>query len=708
MTLAQNQRLLDQQEDRSVKTVPNINGYSSLGSFIFQLATIADDITQWGASVRLRDTELRRFYPTEPTLAAAVYNTALRNASYSWTLEGPPRTVEQVQRVLHMANRGGGFQQMMMQVSTDVLTTDNGGFMEIVRLEDSPDSPVIGLNHLDSGRCRRTGNPDFPVVYTDLQGTDHKLRNYQVVTIADNPSPIEAMFGVGFCAVSRVLRMAQLMRDITVYMREKAAGRDPSEIHIVNGVKVTEIQDAVDQHRNDQRARGTIRYSPPVVLTTLDPSATVSVASIPLASLPDNFDFDTYMRWYINNLALAFGTDYQDFAPLPGRGIGTGTEALVLQMKARGKGPAGFMKAIEYAFNFHGVVPRTVTFRYDEPDVAQDLETADLEKRHAETDKVYVETAVLDPQAVRQRMLDRGEISQEEFDRLQAVGDITPNTSVQDSERATAPEQQGQPQTTAQDGERVPEAATKGLTVEDPAGELRLDYERQMSDRMGEALAASFEDLRKRITGRRKSLPWIVGIKAIEDIPGLPDNAEWFEVFRLQMIGTMLPFSRNIPNGGASWSESLGLGVDLDRVNQQVLDLSKVYTDDWWASIAEVTRESMRSAIVTWQESGLGTEGLDDLVAAIEPLFGRARAERIAATEVTRLFDEGNRLAHISAGIETEQWQTVRDELVCPICKPLDKKKFPIGEGTRPPAHVNCRCMRLPVVNNRALWTAED
>ena len=116
-------------------------------------------------------------------------------------------------------------------------------------------------------------------------------------------------------------------------------------------------------------------------------------------------------------------------------------------------------------------------------------------------------------------------------------------------------------------------------------------------------------------------------------------------------------------------------------------------------SISQTTRSNLNKAVVGWQESGLGSRGFPDLVKAIEPMFGATRAQRIATTEVTRIFDEGNKLAHESAGIEQEEWQTAKDLRVDDICRPLDGQQFPTNGGPRPvtDTHIGCRCARLPV-----------
>ena len=134
-------------------------------------------------------------------------------------------------------------------------------------------------------------------------------------------------------------------------------------------------------------------------------------------------------------------------------------------------------------------------------------------------------------------------------------------------------------------------------------------------------------------------------------------------------------------------------------MNPEVLAFSQQYTDEWWTTIRGTTQAELRTAISTWQETGLGRAGFPDLVKAIEPMFGRSRARRIAVTETTKIFDEGNRLAHESGGINEEEWQTARDVKVDDICKRLDGERFPINAGPRPVSgtHVGCRCARLPV-----------
>lgn len=138
--------------------------------------------------------------------------------------------------------------------------------------------------------------------------------------------------------------------------------------------------------------------------------------------------------------------------------------------------------------------------------------------------------------------------------------------------------------------------------------------------------------------------------------------------------------------------------VDWDRFNMDAVNWLRRYRLEWIKGVHEHTRGQVVSAIDQWIRSG---ERLEVLEAQLSPLFGEQRASRIAVTEVTRIYAEGNKAAWKATGVVSgNKWQTANDELVCPICGPLhgvvvalDEGFTPDGPGfgpTAPPAHVNC------------------
>ena len=50
--------------------------------------------------------------------------------------------------------------------------------------------------------------------------------------------------------------------------------------------------------------------------------------------------------------------------------------------------------------------------------------------------------------------------------------------------------------------------------------------------------------------------------------------------------------------------------------------------------------------------------------------------------------------------IAQEQWVSTLDGRTSHICRSLDGERFPVGKGIHPPAHYNCRSVRIPVVKD--------
>lgn len=384
-------------------------GEYGFGDYVLWVAGIADSMPIWGTTPAGRDRLLRNFWHTEPILAGAVFTMAARYAAFEWDLDGPERMVDLYGFMLHAAQQGRGWNKLMMPVAIDYLTQDNGAFIEIIRADDSPTAPVITLNHLDAARCTRTGRLDIPVIYWDRWGTYHNLKWYQVIDITEMPSPVENMRGMQYCAVSRLLRAAQSMRDISVHKHEKLSGRFTKTVHLVGGVQTQTITDAILKHQAQADDQGLTRYVQPAVIGSLDPTATVSHAQIDLAALPENYNEMDALREYITILALAFGSDYQEFAPLmtrSGGSSGGGAAAETAHLKARGKGPSLFMQNFEYAFNYHGVFPKNVVFKFSGQDTGVDLDRTKLSMLRAEERAMRIKSGEISPEVARKMAVD--------------------------------------------------------------------------------------------------------------------------------------------------------------------------------------------------------------------------------------------------------------------------------------------------------------
>ena len=177
---------------------------------------------------------------------------------------------------------------------------------------------------------------DIPVIYYDRDEVEHKLKWYQVLEFTDMPSPIEKMNGVQVCFLSRILRAAKIISSYGIYEGEKLAGRNPGDIHLVSGVQTKLVEDKLNDAHHSADNQGYTRFMLPVIIGSLDPNANVGATTISLRGAPDGFDKDTALRWYIAQIAMAAGADYQDFAPLASNNLGSSTQSEVLDRKSRG------------------------------------------------------------------------------------------------------------------------------------------------------------------------------------------------------------------------------------------------------------------------------------------------------------------------------------------------------------------------------------
>ena len=124
---------------------------------------------------------------------------------------------------------------------------------------------------------------------------------------------------------------------------------------------------------------------------------------------------------------------------------------------------------------------------------------------------------------------------------------------------------------------------------------------------------------------------------------------------------------------------------------------------EWLAGLNDTTREALQSALDLFRTTpGMTIQDVMDLLP-----FEPHRLQRIAITEITRMYGKGaqiagEQLAKDFPGVRViKTWHTNADDIVCPICRPLNgvsvkiKSTFTGGLGKQhlhPPAHVNCRC----------------
>lgn len=362
---------------------------------------------QWWS--RARDFTLRSTILYEDMWAAAIGIAITKIASSSWEVDSEiPLRARRGQDLINNSD----WVKLFAKGLRDYLTTDNGQFIEIVRAAKSPVSSVVGLAHLDSLRCTRTGDPDIPVIYADRKGVEHEIGYENVIALSDLPDPGDTWFGVGNCAASRSYRSIYKLSVIERYVSEKVSGRRPLAIHFVSAVGQRQLDGIVQSAEENAARQGLLSYMGAIVVPLLDASVPPQVSTVPLAEFPDRFnrkeEFDIALYAYADNIGL----DIQDLQPLTGQPLGTGAQSQVLDEKAKGKGLVIWKKDIAYELN-QKVFDEQTTFAFIEKDYRDQERQAGVSNARATASKTRVDAGITTPAQELQVLVDLDELPNE-------------------------------------------------------------------------------------------------------------------------------------------------------------------------------------------------------------------------------------------------------------------------------------------------------
>ena len=135
------------------------------------------------------------------------------------------------------------------------------------------------------------------------------------------------------------------------------------------------------------------------------------------------------------------------------------------------------------------------------------------------------------------------------------------------------------------------------------------------------------------------------------------------------------------------------IGVSWDLVHAGAVAWAREYGFQLVSGITANTRSFLQRSVSRFFSEQMTIGQLREL---LSQKYGPVRADLIASTEVTRAAVQGE-LA-IVEGILAQGigmvsvWNTSNDEIVCPICEPLNGKRKGDGWSEPPPAHPRCRC----------------
>jgi len=398
------------------------------------LATANQIIAPWWSTVR--DRQLREFWKKPDHLAGAVYTMESKMTAIPVQVVARDtsikRHVEQADTYTELLNDaaefGRGWVVFYGKWIEDLLTQDNGCFAEVIG-DGDPAGPIIGraisLAHLDAYRCQRTGHTEYPIIYQDTDSKLYKVHRSRVVEASQMTSPIAEMFGVGFSAVSRVINVSQNLLDILIFKQEKLGSRPHRELLITKGgLDPKDLHYALMLAESGMDSQSLTRYAK-IVIGGSSSLPDAGVDAVPFATLPDGFDEETSVTLGMATIALGFGTDARELFPAMSAGA-TRADALLQHLKQRGKGPGQMLQVTEQQLN-HKFLPPYLAMKFDFQDDAEDRQRAEIRTERANRRVQDLSTGAMTKRTLREQMVEDGDITQEQFERMETLDGRLPD-----------------------------------------------------------------------------------------------------------------------------------------------------------------------------------------------------------------------------------------------------------------------------------------
>lgn len=378
------------------------------------LIRLDQELPQWWS--KSRDVFLRNYSRESGLLASTVYGESTRVKNLSWVLETEEKDNEEnsdldyFKNVLELAQFGQGFPTFLHRVTSQLLTQDNGAFIEIIpenpvninqpareaqygvvqgggQIELSPNLPagelamplegrVGGIACFDSRQCWRTFDPEWPVIYVNKWSGRWRLLHWtRVVAKSSHSQPDELARSIGLCAISRTFVYARIIQYMDQYFKEKIAG-ESADFGTVAGMTERQLRSALNSGTIEADSKGLVVYKNVRFFAGATPDVLPDIKLHSLKGLPDGFDHEKEMRLAATALSVGFGVSTN------GLGLNfnvgrTKAEADAQERETAGKGREDIENMIKNVMN-QRVLPDGVEFDFDEKDDRRDKEREEI------------------------------------------------------------------------------------------------------------------------------------------------------------------------------------------------------------------------------------------------------------------------------------------------------------------------------------------
>lgn len=199
------------------------------------------------------------------------------------------------------------------------------------------------------------------------------------------------------------------------------------------------------------------------------------------------------------------------------------------------------------------------------------------------------------------------------------------------------------------------------------------------------------------------------GRKDLGDILILLNGETIWERFSAELRDIVLEYLASAAEIGSHSAESqLGIDLNWKLLNPRVSNWADRHAAQLVTAITDTTRRNLNRVITDGLAQGNGWRQLRD--AFEREGFSRARAERIARTEVIRAHSQGSTLGYEESGVVRGVKWLDGQAGACPLCRDLHNQTRKLGEpfyrdtfgDGYPPRHPNCRCATAPITLDMA------
>jgi len=432
---------------------PRFDAKRAYASFLSFLRMADVDAPPYQVNSQQRDAFLRSVWRLEPHLSGVVNSVALIDSNRGWELVGGRNQVARYADILHSADGGLGWRMFVRKASLSYWCTDLGAVTEIGR--DGKGGPLRALWHVDSARCRLTGQAETPIWYTSGIGGQQAWGPLDFMRVASLPSDDEALFGLGYCAISRIMETVRLLYAVMVHDQEQVAARAPKGLLLLQGISEQQWNESLQARKENLDSMERKYYGGVQVLAGMGADQ-VDAKLVALSQLPQNFDAEQFVSGCMYTFALAFGYDASEFWPVQFGALGRGTETEVQHQKATGKGGVDF--ALSWQEGLQRELPATLHWEFEQRDDQGALVEESVKAAKLNTVAAAYQAGIMQGVPL---------ISRQEARSLLAEAGIIPDSWTLEAENVTETDTSG-PEDESETPEETPGTDTQGSPDEAP------------------------------------------------------------------------------------------------------------------------------------------------------------------------------------------------------------------------------------------------